>query len=66
MPNESWRVSTASKSPRFDFTGIDWIGHGFADEIFRVYQNAHPEIKILVEGANPDVKAMIQRVKTGS
>jgi anti-sigma regulatory factor (Ser/Thr protein kinase) len=49
-----------------DFTGVDWIGQGFADEIFRVYQNAHPDIKILVEGASPDVNAMIQRVKTGS
>jgi len=49
-----------------DFEGVDWIGQGFADEIFRVYQNAHPDIKILVEGANPDVKSMIQRVKTGS
>jgi anti-sigma regulatory factor (Ser/Thr protein kinase) len=49
-----------------DFTGVDWIGQGFADEIFRVYQNAHPDIKILVEGPNPDVKSMIQRVKNGS
>jgi 23S rRNA pseudoU1915 N3-methylase RlmH len=54
------------KVAALDFTGVDWIGQGFADEIFRVYQNAHPEIKILVEGANPEVKAMIQRVKTGS
>jgi anti-sigma regulatory factor (Ser/Thr protein kinase) len=54
------------KVAALDFTGVGWIGQGFADEIFRVYQNAHPDIRILVEGANPDVKAMIQRVKTGS
>lgn len=28
----------------FDFKGIDLIGQGFADEIFRVWQNAHPDI----------------------
>jgi anti-sigma regulatory factor (Ser/Thr protein kinase)/23S rRNA pseudoU1915 N3-methylase RlmH len=46
-----------------DFTGVDWIGQGFADEMFRVYQNAHPHVQLLVEGASPDVSAMIQRVK---
>jgi 23S rRNA pseudoU1915 N3-methylase RlmH len=49
----------------FDFTGVEWIGQAFADEIFRVYQNAHPDIEILVEGANADVSGMIQRVKNG-
>jgi len=48
-----------------DFTGVEWIGQAFADEIFRVYQNAHPDIEILVEGANTDVRAMIQRAKGG-
>lgn len=28
----------------FDFKGLDLIGQGFADEIFRVFQNAHPDI----------------------
>jgi len=46
-----------------DFTGVEWIGQAFADEIFRVYQNAHPDIEILVESANTDVRAMIQRAK---
>jgi anti-sigma regulatory factor (Ser/Thr protein kinase)/23S rRNA pseudoU1915 N3-methylase RlmH len=46
-----------------DFTGVDWIGQSFADEIFRVYQNAHPEMQFQVEGANADVSGMIQRAK---
>lgn len=45
-----------------DFSGVDWIGQGFADEIFRVYRKAHPGIEILTEGANQDVAAMIRRV----
>ena len=49
----------------FDFHGVDLIGQGFADEIFRVYQDAHPEtilepvnmnetIAILVNGARDE------------
>ena len=28
----------------FDFNGVDLIGQGFADEIFRVFQKSHPDI----------------------
>jgi STAS-like domain of unknown function (DUF4325)/Histidine kinase-like ATPase domain len=48
-----------------DFTGIEWIGQAFADEIFRVYRSAHPNVRIQVEGANRDVDKMIRRVKHG-
>jgi anti-sigma regulatory factor (Ser/Thr protein kinase) len=54
------------KTVSLDFTGVDWIGQGFADEIFRVYQNSHPDIQILVEGASPDVDKMIKRVSEPS
>jgi hypothetical protein len=49
-----------------DFQGVGWIGQGFADEIFRVYSSTHPEIKILVQGANPSVQAMINHVRSMS
>ena len=42
-----------------DFAGISSIGQGFADEIFRVFANAHPGIKIAVESAGADVAKMI-------
>jgi len=48
-----------------DCTGVEWIGQGFADEIFRVYQNAHPGVRLQVDHANADVSAMIQRAKRG-
>jgi len=48
-----------------DFTGVEWVGQGFADEIFRVYANAHPDVQIVVEGASPDIDKMIRRVKAG-
>ncbi|BCW90059.1 hypothetical protein sos41_32270 [Alphaproteobacteria bacterium SO-S41] len=44
-----------------DFRGVPEIGQAFADEIFRVYQNAHPEIKIVTIGVSEDVQKMIDR-----
>jgi 23S rRNA pseudoU1915 N3-methylase RlmH len=55
-----------SKVVSLDFEGIDWIGQGFADEIFRVYASAHPETKILVQGASPSVQSMIDHVTAPS
>lgn len=45
----------------FDFKGITTVGQGFVDEIFRVFKNKHPEIKIRFCNENNDVKFMIKR-----
>lgn len=47
----------------FDFKGIDLIGQGFADEIFRVWQNSHPDIILEAINANENVEFMIQHAK---
>lgn len=47
-----------------DFGGVKEIGQGFADEIFRVFVNRHPEITIEVMHANSAVKRMIERAKS--
>jgi anti-sigma regulatory factor (Ser/Thr protein kinase) len=44
-----------------DFQGVEEIGQAFADEIFRVFRNAHPEIKIITIRAEPNVQKMIDR-----
>ena len=44
-----------------DFTGIETVGQGFADEIFRVYQNENPGMEILPTHANEDIQRMIKR-----
>jgi hypothetical protein len=44
-----------------DFKHVVAVGQGFVDEIFRVYQNAHPEISFKYCNANPDVEFMIKR-----
>ena len=45
-----------------DFDGITFIGQGFADEIFRVYQNKRPTLIIKNINLITEVKKMIQRV----
>ena len=46
-----------------DFSKIDQIGQAFADEIFRVFNNNHPEIKIIPINYNDEVDSMIKRAK---
>lgn len=49
----------------FDFNKVETIGQAFADEIFRVFANKHPEINMSVIKANSAVKRMIERAKAG-
>jgi hypothetical protein len=43
----------------FNFEGVLTIGQAFADEIFRVFANAHPEIDLVAIRTNSEVKRMI-------
>jgi hypothetical protein len=54
------------KTVLFDFSEVEIIGQAFADEVFRVFVNAHPHIQILPVRANTDVMQMIQKVKDGA
>jgi len=44
-----------------DFKKVKGIGQGFADEIFRVFQSAHPAIKIEAIHMSPSVTFMVRR-----
>jgi STAS-like domain of unknown function (DUF4325) len=44
-----------------DFKEIRSIGPAFADEIFRVFQRSHPEMKIVAVNANDEVSKMIAK-----
>lgn len=46
-----------------DFRGVESIGQAFADEIFRVFKNAHPEIRLIWVRANKNVERMIRRAE---
>jgi biotin operon repressor len=45
----------------FDFKGVAEIGQSFADEIFRVYANEHPNIHLIPINMEKRVKQMIDR-----
>jgi anti-sigma regulatory factor (Ser/Thr protein kinase) len=51
------------KTVLFDFSNVPTIGQAFADEIFRVFANEHPEIEIIPVHTNSEVRRMITRVK---
>jgi anti-sigma regulatory factor (Ser/Thr protein kinase) len=46
-----------------DFKEVPSIGQAFADEIFRVFANEHPEIELMPVNENAAVRRMIERVK---
>jgi anti-sigma regulatory factor (Ser/Thr protein kinase) len=45
-----------------DFEGVADIGHGFADELFRVFRQAHPGVTLVPLGMNAQVQAMLGSV----
>ncbi|QIW15926.1 hypothetical protein A4G20_06055 [Pasteurellaceae bacterium RH1A] len=44
-----------------DFQNVASIGQAFADQIFRVYQNEHPDVQLFVTNATEDIQNMISR-----
>ena len=46
-----------------DFSGVNEIGQGFADEVFRVFKNQHPNSKIIAINYNQDIMKMIKHVE---
>ncbi|RXZ36640.1 DUF4325 domain-containing protein [Oxalobacteraceae bacterium CAVE-383] len=46
-----------------DFSDIEQIGQAFADEMFRVFANAHPGLNMVPVHMTAFVKAMIKRVQ---
>lgn len=46
-----------------DFTEVEEIGQGFADEVFRVFQRAHPDTTLVPIQMNDAVASMVARVK---
>jgi hypothetical protein len=45
-----------------DFQGVPFIGQAFADEVFRIFAKAHPDIEIIPIRANPHITGMIAHV----
>ena len=51
------------KTVLLDFNDVDSIGQAFADEVFRVFANAHPNTEIVPIRFNKNIAEIIDRVK---
>jgi hypothetical protein len=49
-----------------DFEQVTAIGQAFADEIFRVFRNSHPDIELYAVNAVTDVQDFISRAETSN
>jgi hypothetical protein len=47
-----------------NFKNVDIIGPAFADEIFRVFANSHPDVKLVPVNTNQCIKNMIHKAET--
>jgi anti-sigma regulatory factor (Ser/Thr protein kinase) len=46
-----------------DFTGVDVVGQGFCDEVFRVFARAHPGVTLEPVGMNDAIAFMVGRAR---
>lgn len=62
--SEARRVTTGLERFRHvtvDFTGVDLVGQGFCDEVFRVFPAGHPGVVLHPTGMNESVAFMVRR-----
>ncbi len=52
------------KTVLLDFEGVKSIGQAFADEIFRVFKNQHPDLELLAINADEQIRQMISRAQS--
>lgn len=49
-----------------DFGGVELVGQGFADEVFRVWARQHPEVALIPIAMSPPVAFMVERAIRGA
>ena len=49
-----------------DFSGVEVVGQGFCDEIFRVFARAHPDVTLEPVGMNDTVAFMVARAQAAA
>jgi anti-sigma regulatory factor (Ser/Thr protein kinase) len=57
---------TAFRHATLDFSGVDVVGQGFCDEVFRVFALAHPEVTLEPVGMNDTVAFMVARARAAA
>ncbi|GCL63962.1 ATP-binding protein [Pseudaquabacterium pictum] len=48
-----------------DFDGLAEVGHGFADELLRVFRHQYPEVDLVPVNMSPQVAALVGSVQAG-
>ena len=48
-----------------DFEGVNEVGQGFVDELFRVWQREHPDVTLTPVNMRPAVEQMVRRGLAG-
>lgn len=48
-----------------DFTGVNEVGQGFVDELFRVWHGQHPDVTLTPVNMSPAVEQMVRRGLAG-
>jgi anti-sigma regulatory factor (Ser/Thr protein kinase) len=51
------------KTIELDFKDVKTIGQAFADEVFRIWQAVHKDVKFVIRNANENVMLMIKRAQ---
>ena len=51
------------KTIELDFKDVETIGQAFADEVFRIWQAGHKDVKFVIKDAGENVMLMIKRAK---
>lgn len=57
---------TEFKHAVLDFSGVDVVGQGFCDEIFRVFARQHPGVSLEPVGMNDAVAFMVARARAAA
>ncbi|MCU7373854.1 DUF4325 domain-containing protein [Paucibacter sp. O1-1] len=53
------------KRAEISFDGVADVGHGFADELFRVFARAHKEVELLPTHMTPRIAALVKSAQNG-
>ena len=60
------RGLTSFREVVLDFKGVDVVGQGFADEVFRIWAREHPEVNLVPTEMNDPVAFMVKRALRGA
>jgi len=48
---------------QLDFAGVEDVGHGFADELFRVFARRHPQLELEPVNMSPAVRGLVDGIR---